>query len=280
MKGYITLGIQKQFVSSLHNAVELCLKQKMLDKNDTSVAEIKIKDKEDAELSVKYFQKAEKGLLNEFFEELSKDEISKFRSIEFNQLKTKYKKLININETEKELFTKSLDLLQELRNNETHFYIDNSFLSEENFCKLHNFMIVFYKSAVENLLVNNNLICKGHWGKKNITINKYWQSVIFEQDKLNNFSYRQAVLENELTNEIKETYMILKNGMFPPEDIKTHAILLSDYIEKYSYEDVFTILTFLKNVNLIDMEETEREIRDGYDNLLYIDKGYYLVFNY
>ena len=55
MKGYITLGIQKQFVSSLHNAVELCLKQKMLDKNDTFVAEIKIKDKEDAELSKYYF---------------------------------------------------------------------------------------------------------------------------------------------------------------------------------------------------------------------------------
>lgn len=39
--GKATLGYRKHFVSSLHNAVELFIKQRMLDVNDYRVAEIK-----------------------------------------------------------------------------------------------------------------------------------------------------------------------------------------------------------------------------------------------
>lgn len=286
MKGYITLGIQKQFVSSLHNAVELCLKQKMLDKNDTFVAEIRIiKDKKDAELSVKYFQKAEKGLLNEFFEELSKDEISKFRSIEFNQFKTKYKKLIDINETEKELFTESLDLLPKLRNNETHFYIDNSFLSEEDFCKLHNFMIVFYKSAVEDFLEKNKLIHQWRvWGSDKIKmIDESGRNVIFNQIKLESFSYKQAILDNELSNIIKERAEKI-DLQVPCDRLDAYASYMSDpfssfKVSNYSYEDIHTMLLSMKNIKLVEVKEYKHEEQD-YNNNIYVYTFIYLNFNF
>lgn len=43
IEGKVTLGYRKQFVTSLHNAVELLIKQHMLNVNDYRVAEVKKK---------------------------------------------------------------------------------------------------------------------------------------------------------------------------------------------------------------------------------------------
>lgn len=290
MDGYITLGIQKQFVSSLHNAVELCLKQIMLDKNNTAVAEIKIRNKEDARLSLEYFQAAETGSLNIFFKQLSSDKVSKFISIKFNDLKKKYNsfKLVDISdEKEKSEFTTSMGLLQNLRNDETHFYIDNSFLSEENFCKLHNFMILFYKSAVEDFLENNQLLRPWHvWGSNEIKmIDESGRNVIFNQTKLHKFSYKQAILDNELSNIIKECDKEMKLYGLHCSDIDTYALNIIDHFlqpqnSNYIHEDIHTMLLSMKNIKLIDIEEYEFKVKDLDDNTIDNYTCIYLNFNF
>ena len=127
--GYSSLEYQKGFVSSLHNSVELFLKQIMLNKNDHEVAWIgKVKSKEDAQLQLDYYNSKD---LNEFFSNLSSCKLNKFYSIEFGNLINKIYNLITINETDKNDFTTALKSLQSLRNNETHFYInENNYLSD------------------------------------------------------------------------------------------------------------------------------------------------------
>lgn len=296
MKGYITLGNQKQFVSSLHNAVELCLKQKMLDINDTSVAEII--DKEDAKLSDKYFESAETGSLNDFFKQLGSDEISKFRSIGFNQLKTKYKKLININETEKELFIKSLDLLQELRNNETHFYIDNSFLSDENFCKLHNFMIIFYKLAVKVILIENRLLYNSDYIEEGLFYkykdyfydnehkDNYDNKFTFERSELQIFTKEEFVSNHELIEKIKKAYNKYYDKadrvdkVFKPKSLHKYAYLFAACIEDCYYEDIYALLVSLKATKLIELEECMGTMTDEDGNEEEWSFGYAIKFNY
>ena len=63
-----------------------------------------------------------------------------------NELISLHKKLFGRSLAQGESLKTELELLQKLRNNETHFLIrQGSFLSEEDFCVLHNFMIRFYK---------------------------------------------------------------------------------------------------------------------------------------
>ena len=142
--GKATLQYQKNFVSSLHNAVELIMKQMLLNNNDHKVAEIRKPSNEvDAKLLLDYFQATD---LNCFFDSLSDDELSKFHTIQFGELISQHKKIFGSSLQPKETLKTELELLQQLRNNETHFMISqDSFLSEENFRVLHNFMIRFYK---------------------------------------------------------------------------------------------------------------------------------------
>ena len=79
--GKATLQYQKNFVSSLHNAVELTMKQMMLNNNDHRVAFIKEpKNEIDERLSLDYSNATN---LNHFFGTLSSDEISRFHTIQF-----------------------------------------------------------------------------------------------------------------------------------------------------------------------------------------------------
>ena len=82
--GKATLQYQKNFVSSLHNAVELIMKQMLLNDNDHRVAEIrKVKNEADAKLLLDYFKATD---LNSFFDTLSNENLSKFNKIQFNEL--------------------------------------------------------------------------------------------------------------------------------------------------------------------------------------------------
>ena len=77
--GMVTLHYQKTFVSSLHNSVELFLKQIMIDNNDHNVASLfEVENEADATLQLEYYKSKE---LNRFFKELNDKKRYKFRSI-------------------------------------------------------------------------------------------------------------------------------------------------------------------------------------------------------
>ena len=120
-EGKATLQYQKNFVSSLHNAVELIMKQMMLNNNDHRVAEVRNPENEvDAKLLLNYFKTTD---LNRFFNSLSDDELSKFSTIQFNKLIELHKKVFGHSLKTGESLKTELKLLQQLRNNETHFMI-------------------------------------------------------------------------------------------------------------------------------------------------------------
>ena len=142
--GKATLQYQKNFVSSLHNAVELIMKQMLLNNNDHRVAKVRnLENEDDAKLLLDYFKATD---LNRFFNTLSDDILSKFSTIQFNKLISLHTTVFGRSLKPGESLKTELKLLQRLRNNETHFIIhQGGFLSEEDFCILHNFMIRFYK---------------------------------------------------------------------------------------------------------------------------------------
>lgn len=199
--GYSSLEYQKGFVSSLHNSVELFLKQIMLNKNDHDVAWIgKVKSKEDAQLQLDYYNSKD---LNEFFSNLSSCKLNKFYSIEFGNLINKIHNLITINETDKNDFTTALKSLQSLRNNETHFYInENNYLSEKQFCQLHNLMIVFFKSIISKIFNQDTLKDFSDTLKINLVVKFKQMEIMFNPIKA--FSYRDALISNKTVHIIKK----------------------------------------------------------------------------
>lgn len=147
LSGFFTLGNKKGLVASLHNAVELYIKQAMLDANDYSVAWVyNTKTKEKAQLQLDYLNSND---LNSFFMNLSSTELSDFRSIEFSQLIEKKYIFLSVNDVDDVdaiKYKKALNTLQMLRNNETHFYINEiGYLNEEEFISLWEFMKEFYR---------------------------------------------------------------------------------------------------------------------------------------
>ena len=97
--GYSSLEYQKGFVSSLHNAVELFLKQIMLNNNDYTVARVgNVKSLNDAKLQLDYYNAND---LNLYFSTLPSLELDKFYSIEFSHLIDKAKKLLDITDNTK-----------------------------------------------------------------------------------------------------------------------------------------------------------------------------------
>ena len=97
---------------------------------------------------------------------------------------------------------KTLKLLQELRNDETHFYVShNGFLSEENFITLYEFMIDFYK------LLNS-------WTPKNKGIEYSLlpynvdddSAFSFNRSPLQDFTYLMAVKNAPLVKQIKNLF--------------------------------------------------------------------------
>ena len=200
--GKATLQYQKNFVSSLHNAVELIMKQMLLNSNDHKVAEVrKPTNQSDAKLLLEYFQATD---LNCFFDSLSDDDLSKFHTIQFSDLISQHKKIFGSSLQSKETLKTELELLQQLRNNETHFMISqDSFLSEENFRVLHNFMIRFYKIMKDWCPVNSDdieLYILPYWGDPAGADSVYE----FNCNAMQSFSYESAVRNSKLAKAIAE----------------------------------------------------------------------------
>ena len=137
-EGIATLENKKMFVITLQNAVELFLKQLMIDKNDHRVVSFTNMDM-DGEPIKSYLQST---ALNEYFEKRNKQDKTKIKSIEFSQMKDIVKQYLSANNQPS--ISRQLTLLKELRNDATHFHIKyNDFLTDSEFVELYDFMVIF-----------------------------------------------------------------------------------------------------------------------------------------
>ncbi|MBR2491706.1 MAG: hypothetical protein IKB65_09570 [Ruminiclostridium sp.] len=255
--GKATLQYQKNFVSSLHNAVELIMKQMLLNNNDHSIAEVrKPKNEADAKLLLDYFRATN---LNRFFESLSDDELSKFHTIQFNELISSHKRIFGSSLEAGETLKTELMLLQQLRNNETHFMIrQGSFLSENDFRTLHNFMVRFYKIMKKWNPVNGDNL------ESSIFLYLYWYSpdkddsmYEFECELLQDFSYETAVRNSKLAKAIAE---ILKDNHqcgapdFSPYDIAFD--LMNGYHGlSAQFDEIWAMVYMMQSLELIVIKD-------------------------
>ena len=149
LDGFVTLQYKKMFVSTLHNSVELLMKQRMLDLNDYRIVKIRKIDS-NGEPAKSFYSAID---LNNYFQTNgTKDSKGKslYYSIEFHDLgnlhKEIYKDYYDVNPNEVSLISTGLSLLDDLRNDETHFYVkDMDFMNGTEFKTLQTFMIAFAK---------------------------------------------------------------------------------------------------------------------------------------
>ncbi len=253
--GKATLQYQKKFVSSLHNAVELIMKQMLLNNNDHKVAEVrKVKDEISAQLMLDYFKATD---LNRYFATLSSDELSKFCTIQFNELISLHKKLFGSSLEEGETLKTELELLQRLRNDETHFMIrQGSFLSEEDFCTLHNFMIRFYNIMETWCPVNKDdheMYILPYWGDPAGADSVYG----FNRESLQNFSYENAVRNSSLARKIAK--LLEGNQLYGAPDFSPYTIT-KDLIEEHTelssqFDEIWAMLYMMQSLEMIVVDE-------------------------
>lgn len=253
--GKATLQYQKNFVSSLHNAVELIMKQMLLNDNDHRIAEVrKAKNEADAKLLLDYFKATD---LNSFFDTLSNEDLSKFNTIQFNELISLHKKLFGRSLAQGESLKTELELLQKLRNNETHFLIpQGSFLSEEDFCVLHNFMIRFYKIMETWCPIDKDdyeLYILPYWGDPIGADSIYG----FNREPLQSFSYETAVRNSKLAKKIAE----LLNGdyLYGAPDFSPYTItkdLIEQHMELSSqFDEIWSMVYMMQCLEMIYVDE-------------------------
>ena len=235
------------------------MKQMLLNNNDHRVAELrKPKNEAEASLLLNYFKATD---LNKFFGELSNDDLSKFYTIQFSELISLHKKVFGSSLEPEETLKSELELLQNLRNDETHFMIRHgSFLSEENFRVLHNFMVRFYK------------IIKTWWPKDRndleSSIYLWWDwfcpdkgdnTYEFECKPLRNFSYESAVRNSKLAKDIAE---ILKgNCQCGAPDFSPYTIAV-DLVNGYNglpvqFDEVWTMVYMMQSFRMIVVDEIQ-----------------------
>ena len=149
LSGLVDLEQKKYFISSLHNAIEIGCKQILIDENDYSVINHgRIKN---MKLLNKYSDACINKDLNTFFSSLSNTQLSDLFSIEFNVLSSKFSSKIKneIKENEyldEKYIKKCFTTLQRLRNNETHFYIDdNKYLEIDELKIVLDLMTIIFK---------------------------------------------------------------------------------------------------------------------------------------
>lgn len=253
--GKATLQYQKNFVSSLHNAVELIMKQMLLNDNDHRVAEVrKTKNEADAKLLLDYFKATD---LNSFFDTLSNEDLSKFNTIQFNELISLHKKLFGRSLAQGESLKTELELLQKLRNNETHFLIrKGSFLSEEDFCVLHNFMIRFYKIMETWCPIDKDdyeLYILPYWGDPIGADSIYG----FNREPLQSFSYETAVKNSKLAKKIAE--LLNSDYLYGAPDFSPYTItkdLIEQHMELSSqFDEIWSMVYMMQCLEMISVDE-------------------------
>ena len=148
--GLVDIEQEKAFVSSFHNAIELCFKQIMIDETKYEVVDYGKMNPED---SRDYLNSKD---LNNYFENLSIEKLDKLFSIEFNKLIDIFG-TIEINGQSINIKGK-LKLLNAKRNNETHFYISNNieeYLSFSDFKELCELMTLLFMYLSNNQIISS-----------------------------------------------------------------------------------------------------------------------------
>ncbi len=217
--GVSALGYKKRFVSSLHNAVELFLKQIMLDQCDYRVAKLKGNVSKSGD-PLKQFYMSED--LNEYFLGLSSEERNKFYTIEFNDLIQIFKEEISLTPN----CAYGIQMLNKLRNNETHFFIKSEeYLNDREFIELYNFMVDFY-----NQLGDFNLL---PWA-----FGRGYESsgLIFEENKISQFCYSSAIKRSVVTKILSDA---VNKNVYQGSNTD-NAILFTGYIWEYVEEDMYS----------------------------------------
>ena len=240
---------------SLHNAVELIMKQMLLNDNDHRVAEVrKTKNEADAKLLLDYFKATD---LNSFFDTLSNEDLSKFNTIQFNELISLHKKLFGRSLAQGESLKTELELLQKLRNNETHFLIrQGSFLSEEDFCVLHNFMIRFYKIMETWCPIDKDdyeLYILPYWGDP-IGADSIYE---FNREPLQSFSYETAVKNSKLAKKIAK--LLNSDYLYGAPDFSPYTItkdLIEQHMELSSqFDEIWSMVYMMQCLEMISVDE-------------------------
>ena len=268
LSGRATLQYQKGFVSLLQNAIELFLKQIMIDNNDHSVAWIdKIKTKDDAQLMLDYMTSND---LNSFFQSLDSEKLRKFKSVDFNTLIKKHRKILKDFFSDQHSFTPQLKKLQLLRNNETHFFIEKQhFLNETDYLMFYNFMIEFYKVLEQFDLLP-------FWGKPR---DKY-SRLVFLRTPLTSFSYKDAIKSSKLATEIAS---LLQNSQeYGQPSSSAYEITENIFLnnpQKYnsSFNDILAIVEMMLLLNMIDYNEIIESLPEELDPTGSHPNEYYIM---
>lgn len=256
LSGRATLLNRKCFVSNLQNAVELFIKQIMLDNIDYRVSEIK-----NCEINGTpardYYASTD---LNIYFENLSEKQLRKFYSINFRKLIDIHKEILKDylkSNKKSKTYKTQLDLLSKLRNDETHFYIKSEqFLLESDFVCLYNFMIEFY-----------NVICfyelLPYWGEPP----SEYKHLEFNRKTIEGFSYIEAAKNSKLVKELSRVANVWIDGIYPGETaycITDAIISCSETDFSNQFNEAWEYLQVLDQYGLIEIETVENEV-DVYD---------------
>ena len=266
--GVTTLGYKKSFVASLHNSVELFIKQMMLDDNDHRVATVKKVKNKDGEPLKSFLNSMD---LNEYFGKLTQEARECFYSIEFGELKSICCKLMESRYDNPE---DALKLLQRLRNNETHFYIAREdYLNDQEYVILHNFMVDFCK-----FIDSKNLFPDSFEGRSfGPTEMGFWN------EKLTEFSFLSKLTSSLVAVWVKE--MFAKRGGMVSGPVNNALFLIDELWEDarvmgYSYDWLMPFLASIFENELIEFEDAENEIIETSGGRLYSRERHKLIFKY
>ena len=260
MEGKATLGKRKYFVSTLQNAIELFIKQYMLNICDYRVCEVKNMEA-NGEPMASYLEAKD---LNQYFYNLHNNDeksMEDFYSADFYKLVDWQKKLFEAYYTEhsraKNVIGDGLSTLKKLRNSETHFFIDEcDFLKEAEFVKLYNLMVVFYDMLVHYDLINI-------WGEPYGEDRRF----AFAKEQISLFSYKAQLKKSATVAKIKQ---VIEQEIFPvgigddPYLITESIVSMEGEIEGVEFEEIWVYIQMLLQYKLLSCEVVENaEVIDG-----------------
>mgnify|MGYP000000633734 FL=1 len=262
LEGRTTLGYRKSFVAHLHNSIELYIKQYMLNTNDYRVSSVKNGNQADGSPAKDFYNSTD---LNAYFKGLDEDTKKKFFSIEFNQLAEISKKLFDSffqsEPASKPLYADGLKKIKDLRNDETHFYIDKeTFLGEDDFKVLYNFMIVFYK-----ILMHYRLL--PYWGE---AFGEF-KGLGFDRVPLTGFSYKKQIMKSQFMREFRED---IGGEYFPYLGDSPYAVAQSigircpRYRDSHKFEELLTYIDGMIRYKLLLYEDIPAEEIDDCGNIV------------
>lgn len=266
--GKATLANKKHFVNSLQNAIELFVKQQMLNVTDYRVAEVKHCDSNGQPLK-DYLSSTD---LNQYFCNISTTDMDKFVSISFNDIIVIQKELFSEFYGDKGTYiTAELKTLKKLRNNETHFYIsDIDFMSDKEFQDLHNMMIVFYEILQEYDLLP-------YWGEAYAEYKKFK----FNRKPLTNFSYERQLKNSAFVKSLKENIekeLFFNNYRNESYSITEDIVYCSDKYSESDFNEIWAHIEMLMKYNMFKIEEVN--IPDELENGIIIHSSshrYYVI---